>query len=223
MTSTIDLPDASHHSMRFDVGNTKAQHVPLSPDLPIASTTLLLTALNLTSPLTALGFLFALAAFGLSLLNVLILSRAPIRVSRPTTILLLTFACLSLMISRTVALGDEARVHVSLAQEHSSRFQVAGSVGQIASFPSTAPRMLKSNDTALPVDALKAVERSQQALPNAGDVDTEAHENSIDETRFADESAAMDDSDRGTEPPNLNGVFIVNTHTGESWYDIHTP
>lgn len=81
----------------------------------------------------------------------------------------------------------------------------------------SSQRTLKSNDSALPVNVLKAVERSQQASP-IGDVDTEAHENSIDETRRSEEEhLEADEFDREMRPPNLNGTFIVNTHNGESW------
>lgn len=217
------LPGATvaraNSTLALDVGDTKSGQCSFSPDLPIASTTLILTTLNLTFPLSPIGFLFALASFFISLANVHIQSRNPARVSRPTTATLLILASISLLFSRTTALGNEPQVHVVLNEDEgvmqrSSLRNPLNPPKQLV--VDSAPRRKRDvND--LPVNALEAVERIQRALPNAGDVATEAHENSLDETRDTGEGNFLKGIEKTARPPNLNGTFIVNTHTAESW------
>lgn len=213
----------SSHLQTVHVGNTTAQNSTVSPDLPVALTALLLTSFNLASPLSRHEFMFAVIAFALSSISVFVIASKPVRTSRPATIGLVIFACLSLFMSHSAASGNEARNHISISEKGDAKAH--GTTGGVpkqstGQLVSTHRMSAITNKTSIPVDALKAVERSQQALPNTGDLDTEAHENSLDETRVSDGS----DSDyvelgQGAKPPNLNGTFIVNTHRGESWYD----
>lgn len=165
--------------------------------------------------------MFATIAFALSIINIFILVNKPVRASRPATIVLITFACLALLLSRTVALGTEARNHIHLTEKGNvdahgmAHAMVEHSTGQLIG---THRILAKANKSSIPVDALKAVERSQQASPNTGDSDTEAHENFLDETRVNDDSGPdFTELERVARPPNLNGTFIVSTHRGESW------
>lgn len=116
-----------------------------------------------------------------------------------------------------MALSDEANKHVSKSLDHRHPFLKFEPAGHEASSFVAVQTAVESRNTAHPVNALKAVERSQRASPNAGDADTEAHENSIDETRIQKESDGSIELSRHTKPPNLNGTFIVNTHATESW------
>lgn len=206
-------------SQTIHVGSTKPQQSNVSPDLPFALSALLITTINLTSHSTPLGFSFASIAFILSLLNIIILYHKPILLSRPATILLLTFTCVALLVSRTALLGTEARKQVNSPEQSSLYMQrILNGHSRSSAVLTSTNRMLKPEGSSRPVDALKAVERSQHALPNTGDVDTEAHENKLDETRVSDErSKDWMSLEREELPPNLNGTFIVTTHRGESW------
>lgn len=203
------------------VGNTTAQNSALSSDLLVALGALLLTSFNLISPLSRFGFMFAMIAFALSSFNVFVLASKPIHTSRPVTISLAAFACVSLLMSHTAALGNEARNHISISLKGSAKAQGIASGGlkhSAGQLLGTHRILAVTNKTSIPVDALKAVERSQQALPNSGDLDTEAHENSLDETRVSNESSSdFVEPEREARLPDLNRTFIVNTHRGESW------
>lgn len=216
-TTGSHLSAIPSHSLHVGDTTAKLHHKQFSPDLPLASITLLLSSLNLTSSLSAIGFAFAMIAFALSLGNVLALSRTPVRVSRRTTVLILFSSWFILLICRSVAFTEEASQHVPKAgniEQHFRNFDLASHAK--SSFDAVKIPM-ETGNTAHPVNALTAVERSQHASANAGDADTEAHENSIDETRVGKESHDFNAFDRHVKPPNLNGTFIVNTHVTESW------
>lgn len=74
-----------------------------------------------------------------------------------------------------------------------------------------------------PVDAVRAVERSQKAMPNAGDSEAEDWENRLDETRdeggtaTAATAAGKDAGVVRTGGSLRNGTFIVDTFMSESW------
>ena len=77
--------------------------------------------------------------------------------------------------------------------------------------------LLKRGTDGTSEDALLAVERSQRALPNAGDVDTEAKENILDETRHQVEQGSLANVRSRLSTTKSNTTFIVNTLTAESW------
>lgn len=210
MQSSVHYP-ASKSAISLHVGNTEPLQPTFTPDLPLACTTLLLTTLNLAIPQTFTRAILSIAAFIAALANVLLLARRPSSLSRYATIMLLGFATITLVASRAVALGDRATRRFALYHLP----------------PNTIQPPLRQPV----VSALEALERSQHTESSIADVETEAKERALDETRedHVEENHVKRKEDSNNKFPGLssslresqygghNETFIVTTHAGESW------
>lgn len=197
-------------------GNTKPQPSWMASDFPLACTTLLLASINVLFPLPGLGVVFALGAFLLSLLQITFLIRKVDRISHVGMVLLFIFTAFFLVTSRMVALNNKGATRAQIGQIVLKPTPKKPSPIPSLTSPDQGTLMPSKLNSAATVNALRAVELSQLAHPHSGDVDTEAKENVLDETRIIS-TVERPLAQEPKRPPNLKGTFIINTHRGESW------